>query len=200
MLPLPLLTMLLATLVAAGAPPAHAAVEDRPIVGKKLVLRRSSSGREKLVFAGGDPGEVSLAPFVQDGALVELFTPGQPTGVTMALPPSNWSVARQFVVRFGNRGAPNDVSPLSTAVIEVRRYLKVSGKAVGLALDAPLGRVGIRVTSGDARWCALFTEAHVIADVPGRFSARRSPADTLPDCRADTLGGAGSPSGAFVAD
>jgi hypothetical protein len=200
MQPLRLLTVLLATLVAVDRPSAHAVVEDRPIVGKKLVLRRSSSGREKLSFAGGDPGEVTLAPFVQDGALVELFTPGAPAGVAMALPSSNWSVARQFVVRFGNRGAPNDVSPLSTAIVEVRRYLKVSGKDTGLALDAPLGRVGIRVTAGDSRWCALFTEAHVIADVPGRFSARRSPADTVPDCRADTLGGIGSPSGAFVGD
>jgi hypothetical protein len=199
MLPLSLVTILLATLVAVDHPSVDAAA-DRPIVGKKLVLRRSSSGREKLVFAGGDPGEVSLAPFVQDGALVELFAPGQLTSAAMALPPSNWSVARQFVVRFGNRGAPNDVSPVSTAVLEVRRYLKVSGKAAGLALDAPLGRVGIRITTADARWCALFTEEHAIADVPGRFSARRSPADTLPDCRADTLGGVGSPSGAFVAD
>jgi hypothetical protein len=196
--PLRLLILLLATFVALDRAPAHAIVEDRPIVGKKLVLRRSSAGREKLTFAGGDPGQVSLAPFVQGGALVELFTPGVPAGVAMALPPANWSVARQFVVRFGNRGAPNEISPLSTAVVEVRRYLKVSGKAVGLALDAPLGRVGIRITAGDSRWCALFTEAHAIADVPGRFSARRSPADTLPDCRADTLGGIGSPSGAFV--
>lgn len=190
-------TALLATAIFLDRPPAHA-FEDRPIVGKKLVLRRSSAGREKLSFAGGDPGEPSLAAFVQDGAVVELFAPGAPTGVAMDLPPANWSVARQFVVRFANRGAPNATSPLSTAVVEVRRYLKVSGKVVGLPLDAPLGRVGIRVTAGDTRWCALFAEAHVVADVPGRFSARRAEADVLADCRADTLGGVGSPSGAFV--
>jgi hypothetical protein len=193
----------LATLLVAAAvllhdhPRTHAA--DHPIVGKKLVLRRSSAGREKLVFAGGDSGEVSMAPFLQEGARVELFTPGVPDGVAMALPPSNWSVSRRFVVRFTNRGAPNDVSPLSSAVVELRRYLKVSGKVAGLPLGTPLGRVGVRVTAGDARWCALFTEAHAIADVPGRFSARRAPAD-LADCRADSLGGIGSPSGAFVGD
>lgn len=193
------LVILAAAAVVFERPPAQGA-DDRPIVGKKLVLRRSASGREKLAFSGGDPGDVVLAPLVEDGARVELFTPGVPAGVAMDLPAANWSVPRQFVIRFANRGAPNDVSPLSTAVVETRRYVKVSGKAIGLALDAPLGRVGIRVTAGAARWCALFTEAHAIADVPGRFSARRAPADLVPDCRADSLGGIGSPSGAFLAD
>jgi hypothetical protein len=192
-------TTLAVLVTALGIPAAHAA-DDHPIVGKKLLLRRSSAGRERLIFSGGDPGTVTVAPFIEDGARLEFFTAAVPTGIAMDLPASNWSVARQFVVRFANRAAPNDLSPLSTAVVESRRYVKTTGKLAGLALDAPLGRVGVRITAGDTRWCTLFTEAETIVDVPGRFSARRTPIDVVPDCRADSLGGIGSPSGAFLGD
>ncbi|HEV7730998.1 MAG TPA: hypothetical protein VGR62_02505 [Candidatus Binatia bacterium] len=180
--------------VAAADPP----VIDQPVEGKQLVLRRNGSGRGKLSFAGGTPGEIAFPPFLEQGAVVELFSPAEPAGVRFELPATGWSMERQFVVRFMNRRAPNDLSPLSNAVLEQQRYLKVSGKVPGLALDVPQGRVGIRITAGTTRWCALFTEVSAIADVPGRFAARRAPADVVTDCRADSLGGIGSPSGAFV--
>lgn len=179
---------------AAGDPP----VIDRPVEGKRLVLRRSPSGRGKLSFSGGTPGEIAFPSFLAQGAVVELFSPAEPAGVRLELPAGGWSMTRQYVVRFANRRAPNAFSPLSNAVLERQRYVKLSGTVPGLALDAPQGRVGIRLTTGTTRWCALFTEASAIADVPGRFAGRRAPAGAVADCRADSLGGIGSPSGAFV--
>ncbi len=187
---------LLPALGAAGAPPTI----DRPVEGKQLVLRRNASGRGKLTFAGGTPGEIAFPPFLEQGVVVELFSPVEPAGVRFELPAAGWSMARQYVVRFANRRAPNELSPLSNAVLERERYVKISGKVAGLALDVPQGRVGIRLTAGTSRWCALFTETTAIADVPGRFAGRRAPASAVVDCRADSLGGIGSPSGAFVAD
>jgi hypothetical protein len=68
---------------------------DRPISGKKLQLKRSPSGKEKLVFQSKDP--IFLFPAIGSaddpatgtpgGIRVELFSQGEPSHPLLAAPP-----------------------------------------------------------------------------------------------------------------
>jgi hypothetical protein len=78
------------------------------------------------------------------------------------------------------------------------RVLKVQLDATALALSAPQDALGVRVTTGLLRNCALFSGDGVHRDQAGRFVGKLATAAPLADCSATSLGGSGSPSGAFV--
>src|SRR5262245_59886647 len=108
-----------ATLVAAWlVGPAPAA--DHPIDGVKLLLKRTQSGREKLVFTSKDATFLFPAPGGADdpvtgtpgGAVVELFSPAEPGGAALAAPAAagvpGWTVSTDGErFRFVHHDAPD---------------------------------------------------------------------------------------------
>jgi hypothetical protein len=176
-----------ALLLVALALPAHAA--DTGITGQKIVLK-AKGATQKLVFSSKDP----LTPFppigsADDpsvvGATIELITPGG-TGA-LSLPGGignpGWRTKDAAVDSYTFKNGS-----VRTLTLKQGRTLKITGKNVPIALTAPLGSVGVRLTMGDTRACALFDASTVIADVPGGFTARASAAPE--DCTNASLGGA----------
>jgi hypothetical protein len=189
----PSIAFLLATSLAA---PAFAA--DTGITGTKLVIRAHGTTK-KLAFVSKDP----LAPFpplgsaddpatgTPGGATVELVVPGG-TG-TLAVPPGigtpGWRThdATLDSYAYKNTSAPAGPSVVRSLGLRQSRQLKVNARDVPIPLDAPLGSVGIRITMGSTRSCALFDASTIVRDAPGDFSARGAVVKPA-DCSETTLG------------
>jgi hypothetical protein len=178
---------------------ATALAADQPVTGAMLVLRRSSSGAEALVFVSKDPAALFPAIGSADdpqtgnpgGALVELFSTAEPSGATHTVPPANWTArpGTRPSHRFSNRRAPDTLSDVRTVVLKQGRLLKVVGRGVGLGLTTSQGTVGIRITTGSLRNCALFGPPSVRRDQAGVFDARNASTAGLADCSETSLGG-----------
>jgi hypothetical protein len=178
----PLVAFVLALAVATPALGA-----DTGIAGQKLVLKVKGT-KQKLVFSSKDP----LAPFppigsADDpsvvGATIDLITPG-PTGALAVPGGAGWSAKDASIDSYTYKSSgPSGVRSLG---LRQGRTLKLSARSVPIPLTAPLGSVGIRITMGGTRTCALFDGATVVADVPGAFTARASLAPA--DCETATLG------------
>jgi hypothetical protein len=87
---------------------------------------------------------------------------------------------KQF--RFQHKSAPDAVSSLVYIRLHANDGVRITGKRAGLALGGHEGHVGIRITTGTIRLCALFEPATVIRDEPGLFLARGAHAWPLVDC------------------
>jgi hypothetical protein len=160
------------------------------VTGSKLVLKKSSSGRETLIFVSKDP-TVYVAAFggVDDPTLapsgIELFTPnasspsldipavvGKPGWTTKPAPPT---------YQFKNSFAPSGISAVRFVKLRAGKGVKIVARATGLSMTQPLGAVGILWTlpSPIGQYntiCAHFGAASVKKDVPPIFIARTSPA------------------------
>jgi hypothetical protein len=178
---------------------ATALAADQPVTGAMLVLRRSSSGAETLVFVSKDPAALFPAIGSADdpqtgnpgGALVELFSTAEQSGAALDVPPANWTAraATPASHRFANRRAPDNLSSVRTVFLKQGRLLKVVGRRVGLGLATSQGAVGIRITTGSLRNCALFGPPSVRRDQAGVFDARNASTAGLADCSESSLGG-----------
>jgi hypothetical protein len=124
-----------------------------------------------------------------DGAVFELF--GGDGSSAMFLVPGGggspgWRVRdakkQPLSYRYLNPWAPAGPTTVKEIELEERDGIHVTGRATGLSLAAPLGRVGVRLTLGSLRYCALFDESTVVIDRNGRFGARDCLAAALPDC------------------
>lgn len=172
---------------------------DRPIDGRKLVIKRSSSGREKAVFVSKDPNALFPTPEGSDdptsvGATVE-FVSGSEGTSTLALPAGNWTLTPAGTIyKFKNKTAPDGTSAVKVALVKQGRGLKVVAKAVGLPLAGVHGSVGIRIRTGMLRHCARFGGT-ILRDEAGKFIAKDAVAADVVDCSDQELG---SPSGAFL--
>ncbi len=169
---------------------------DQPIEGTKLTLRRSSAGKEKLVFVSKDP--MTLFPAIGSaddpgtgspgGALLEIASTTEPAGVAFEAPPvvgkPGWSETSGNVSSyvFKNPAASPGTSAIRVIVWKEGKRIKVIGRGVGLALAAPQGAVGVRITTGSLRNCAYFAPGSVRHDDAGRFVAAGAPASGLTDC------------------
>lgn len=175
---------------------------ERPIGASKLLLRRTSSGQEKLVFTSKDPsflfptigGPDDPSPSGSGGMVVELFAPSTPAGVALAAPGGlgvpGWTVRTSPPrLQFKNPAAPAAPSTFRSITLRAGKVVKLSGKASGLALSAPLGSVGIRITTGSLVDCALFGPPTVAKDAAGTFSARNAVASAVGDCSDASLSG-----------
>jgi len=185
-------------------PAAHAL--DVPIDGRKLVLKRSSSGREKLTFVSRDAD----APFppiggaddpssgTPGGLVVELFSTATPVRPSLAAPPGvgspGWrvKVGASGAYVFTNPSAPLGPSPVRKVSLKQGRATKVVAASLGgLPLDGPQGSVAIRLTTGTLRSCARFQGGAVRRDLAGIFVATNAPGAALADCSDASLGGGG---------
>ncbi len=193
-------TVALAVLVAT---PAYAI--DHPIGGTKLILVRSTSGKEKLVFVSKDPSFLFPAIGSIDdpgtgspgGATIELFSPAE-ASASLAVPSGvgnpGWksTAGGTSIHRFVNGDAPSGVSPVRAVVLKQGRVLKVVARETGLALAGPQGSVAIRLTTGNLRNCALFGSGTVRRDEANAFTATGAFASAIGDCSDVTLGGISS--------
>jgi len=173
--------------------------QDRPIDGQRLVLKRTGTST-KLTFVSRDPD--FLFPVIGtgddpsiDGLTVEVFSLGEGEG-SLAAPLGvgnpGWTVASAppLFYRFRNGEAPAGISPLRLALLRQGRTLKIVAKDAGLPLAAPLGAVGIRITTGNTlRNCARFAGPTVRKDEAGAFVGSHATADAIVDCSDASMNG-----------
>ena len=182
-------TLVLAVL-ALGPVPANAV--DQGVVGQKIVIKRSASGKEKMVLVLKDPALIFPTIGGPDdpsvvGMQVELFSRDGGTHATFVIPPGlgkpGWKakIASRSSYAFSNREAPDGISEVKTARIKEGKMVKVVARRTGLLLDAPQGAVGVRVTTGSLRSCTLFDAPTIQRDEPGQFKARKAER-ILPTC------------------
>jgi hypothetical protein len=91
--------------------------------------------------------------------------------------------------RFVNKLAPAGISPVRAVVLKQGKVLKVAAKAVDLLLATAQGAVGVRITTGSIRNCALFDAATIRRDETNVFIAEGAVAASLADCSNASLGG-----------
>src|SRR5262249_16968148 len=126
------------------------------------------------------------------GASVTLVSPLE-TPVTFAIPPGvgtpGWQLSDRRLDRYKytNGAAPDGASVVRQPALPALRGVKLTAGAAGLALAAAQGKVGIRITTGSLRSCALFDAATIVVDQPGRFIARAAVASSG-DCSDAALG------------
>ena len=176
-----------------SAPRGKVQAADHPIPGAKLVLSRSSSGKEKAIFSAKGPAI----------RLPEPGTAGDPTtgGATIefieipslevpggTLPyPARWSPLGTGYA-FANRRAPYVLSGVRSFVLKNGRKIKLSSRSLPLALDGDAEGLSIRITLGQTRLCARFDADTVKRSESGRFIASRARTDELSDCSDGALG------------
>ncbi|HEV7734264.1 MAG TPA: hypothetical protein VGR62_18980, partial [Candidatus Binatia bacterium] len=183
-----LLTSVAFLLVVTAVAPARGA--DTGIQGGKIILRSGT-----LSFVSKDP----LTPFPPlgsaddpstGGATIDLIVPTAsgaivvPAGV--GKPGWKTRTGAHGAYAYRNGGAPGGSSPVRSLSLRQGRVLKLTARAVPILLTAPLGSVGIRLTMGATRACALFGAPTIVKDTPGSFTARNAPAPA--DCSDATLG------------
>jgi hypothetical protein len=188
---------ILGVLVLAVAAPGLGA--DKPISGAKLILSRNSSGSEKLTFVSKDVNFLFAAIGGADdpsgvGASMTLVSPAEPP-VTFGIPSGignpGWKTkdgATRDGYQFTNGSAPAGISVVRSGKLRERRGIKIVARETGLALAAPQSSVGIRITTGSLRNCALFDAATIVRNEPNRFIARGAISSSLADCSDASLG------------
>jgi hypothetical protein len=177
---------------------AEAAALDQPITARKLTLRRTAGGQEKLSFLTKDPAFLFPAIGSADdpaigtpgGVLVEIFSEHR-GAVAITVPGAVGWFTRDGAppsYKFVNKQAPNGVSTVSSLLIKGGRALRLRGTSVGFGATGALGTVGVRITMGSLRSCALFDEVSIKRE--GRvFLARNATSGGLADCSNASLGG-----------
>jgi hypothetical protein len=169
---------------------------DRPISGAKLTLRRSSSGKEKLVFVSKDP--LFLFPAIGSaddpgtgspgGAIVELSSIADPGPVGAAVPPGlgkpGWTAKDGSTPShtYKNPDAAAGSMPLKVIVLKQGKRIKITARGVILPFVGPQGGVGIQISTGSLRNCTFFGPSTVHRDEPGRFDAANAPVPGFPNC------------------
>jgi hypothetical protein len=172
---------------------------DSPVDADSILLRRGASGLEKLSLVTRDaalpvPLAANLTP-VATGMTVEFFSENE--GVASIAVPTGpgWKVEAEpgkfgYVFRSSAQGGPSDLSRVALRARRVSpstRSLKLSGKTVPLSLGGPQASLGIRITFGHDRICALFPAGSIQADGPSLFRARGASANDLSDCTDATM-------------
>jgi hypothetical protein len=185
------------------AAPADSSATDQPIAGKKLLIKRSGSGAEKLVWISKDPAFLFPAlggaddPAETAGAVVDIFSENEVADGQLTMPAGlgnpGWMKkdASIDLYKFVNPSSPAGISVVKVALLKQGKLLKIVAKATGLALTGTQGSVGIRLTTGTLRSCAIFSAANgtIVKDEADRFIAKDASTLGVPDCGDATLGG-----------
>lgn len=179
---------------------AMAQAVDQPIDAQRLLLRVSASGQERLVLISRDRSIALSAPEAGSASSLELFShsTGEHVVLPFGPPEEGWKERRggrrgpvvTFRVPRGKKGAGRETAAgVVLLVHRVNRHLEVAANAVGLAPDVAHMGVGVRLTVGSTRLCALFGARTVRRSRPGFFSAVGASAAGLADCSDASLAG-----------
>jgi len=160
----------------------------QPLSAVKLLLKASATSEKALFLSKDTLIRPPLANTPTDptlfGATVE-FCSAQGSA-SFDLPANFWHMnGTGSVFKFVQTGSSVDVK---VALIKGGRTLKIVSKAVGIPLPGGLGNVGVRVTTGDVRNCALFTAETIVKDEPGKYIAQGAAVDAVADCSDASLG------------
>lgn len=192
-----------AGMLACLALPEVVAAVDEVLGARRLLIKRSKTGREKMVYLSKGwtfPVPDGLAHPVTGtpgGISVELFSITEPDGAVLSVPAGGvgnpgWIVNETERVKYLDRDAPDGATP--TRLAEINRAqdkVKLVILSTGLDLAAPQGEVGVRLSMGTDRYCTLFRAEHVRVDEPGKFVAGKvfRSIDDPPDCSDASLNG-----------
>jgi len=175
---------------------AHAT--DQPVSARKLTIRRTAGGDQKLSFLTKD--EALLFPALGSGddpvngdpggATIEIFSEHEGQGVLIVPAAVGWFVRDRTPAsyKFINKLAPGEISPVSSLLIKSGRAIRLRAAHTGLPLTGQLGRTGIRITTGILRTCALFDGTSIRRDDGRIFHGRNAVAEGLDDCSNASLG------------
>ena len=183
------------------ATPACAPALDMPGAPAQVKLKRTAKGKSlQVVFKGlsffpaigstddpavGTPGGMLVEVFSQsEGYAAVAAPPGAGTPGWTSYPTNN-----PPRYKFSNPDAPDASSAVKKITFVNSKILKVVAKDVALPLVSAQGRVGVRVSVGAFRTCALFDAANVRRDVSGSFTAKIAEPTLLTDCSDASLGG-----------
>jgi hypothetical protein len=180
---------------------ATAQAVDQPIDAQRLLLRVSGNGHERLVLVSHDRSIALAAPEAGSASSLELFSHSTGEHVVLPFGPPE---AESWKERRGGRRGPVVVFRVPRArkgerrattagvvrlVHRVNRHLELVANAVGLAPDVTHTGVGVRLTVGTTRLCALFDARTVRRSRPGFFSGIGASAAGLADCSDASLAG-----------
>jgi hypothetical protein len=172
---------------------------DQPLDARKLILRRTAGGQQKLSFLTKDPNvpfpaigsDDDPASGTPGGVVIELFSQDA-GGTSLSIPPAvGWLTkdGTPAVYKFVNKLAPTGVSTFSSFLLKSGKAIRIRGASTGLPSGGSLGAVGIRITMGSTRVCALFDATTIRRDEGRVFLARDAKAASLSDCSNASLGG-----------
>ncbi len=189
-----------ALVLAVVAYPAFAHAADQPITGAKLVMKRSSSGKQMVVFQSKDPS-FPFPPILDPqspetlGATIEIFSPGILAPDPFVAPRNpiqpGWTAKGGGVPthKYKRDKVYAATTPIKSIVMKDGHGVSFQADATGIPLDGARGTVAIRITVGDQRSCARFTGAAVTKDVTGAFMAKNATIAGLVDCAVTSLTG-----------
>jgi hypothetical protein len=172
---------------------------DQPVAARKLTLRRTAGGQEKLSFLTKDPA-VLFPPIgsaddptsgTPGGVTIELISQNAGTA-TLTIPPAVGWFTREgspSLYKFVNKLAPIGVSPISSYLLKNGRAIRIRGASTGFPSGGTLGPIAIRITMGSTRVCARFDASKIRRDEGRVFLARDAEVGTLTDCSSMSLGG-----------
>ena len=169
---------------------------QHPMTGQKLVLKRSASGRETLIFVTKDPmAYVAAVGALDDPSVVttqiHLYSPVTDGASDLTIPPGigkpGWFVkpVPGPLYKFTNTAAPEGISVVRSMKLRAGKGYKIIARATGFPMNQPLGAAGISISWNGSIACAHFGAASVRKDTPPQFIAGSSPAPL--DCNGPTL-------------
>jgi hypothetical protein len=183
------------------------AADDHPVAASTLKLKRSASGKAKLIFVTKDPSlpfpEMAPDPF---SVFIKLIATGVPEGIEMRLrePIEPFDGAPEFTskgnapkrsYRFKHKGAPSAPSVVKSLLWREGKGLKIVARDAWLSLTGESGAVALRISWGSGsvtRLCALFDGDAVRTDKAGSYRGSKAPAPAILDCSDEQLA-AGQP-------
>jgi hypothetical protein len=183
------------TILAVGTP---ATALDHPSAGTTLKLS-NKNGKQKLVFISKDGGSLFPAIGSADdpataGAVIDL-APSPGGAGTLAMPPGSgnpgWTAKNTALPahKFQNKFAPAGISGVKVAFFKQGKQIKVIAKSLGGTSFGPTTtQVGVRVTTGSLRNCALFGPETIRRTSVEALSAAKAPPSALADCSNASIG------------
>jgi hypothetical protein len=172
---------------------------DQPVSARKLILRHTASGQEKISFLIKDPAILfppigsadDPATGTPGGAVIELFSELQGQS-TIVVPGAVGWFSRDgspALYKFVNKLAPDGVSTVSSLLVKSGKAIRLRGASTGFGGTGQLGRIGVRITMGSLRTCALFDDTTIKRDEGRVYLARDAASEGLADCSNGSLGG-----------
>ena len=192
-----LLTGALGFVIAAlAAAPAFAG----PVEGRKILLKDNGK-KEKInaLLKGSGVEGISAAALEAlqgspGGAMLDVCAGSGVVG-SLELPYANWSTNKKgTLLKYKDKGNTSGIKVIS---LKPGKSLKIVGKNTVLEMGAALQSVAVRLTVGDMKTCANYSDPK--KDTGSQFKAKKGAAPS--DCEDETLGcavGDGSPSAAFL--
>jgi len=178
---------------------------DIPIAASTLKIKRSASGKEKLIFVTKDPAVpfplTAPSPFQ---FFIKVISTGVPEAVQMPLrefvepydgPPeftSKGSTPHRSY-RFEYKNAPSSVTPVKSLTWREGRGIKIVARRGWLSLAGQSGSVALRLAWGSStastRVCTVFEGDAVKIDKAGSYRGSKAPVPSVADCSDGQLAG-----------